>query len=99
MIVKGIRCGNLYYLDCQANLETHTVQEGSQEGLWHRHYGHLGVQGLQKLAHDGLVKGLDYDPSKGVDFGKTCVEGKHKKTRPFQVGESKCAAEPLDHVQ
>ncbi len=97
MIGKGISCGNLYYLDCHANLETHTAQQGSQESLWHRWYGHLGVQSLQRLAHDGLVEGLGYNPSKGVDFCDTCVEGKHKTT-PFPVGESKRAAQPLDLV-
>ena len=97
MIAKGVRCGNLYYLDCQADVEAHAALQESQEDLWHRRYGHLGVQSLQRLARGGLVKGLNYNPSKGVGFCRACVEGKHKKT-PFQVGEPKRAAEPLDLV-
>ena len=97
MIVKGVRYGNLYYLDCQADVEAHAALQELQEDLWHRRYGHLGVQSLQKLARGELVKGLKYNPSKGVGFCRACVEGKHKKT-PFQVGEPKRAAEPLDLV-
>lgn len=97
MIGRGIKCGSLYYLDCQARLEAHATLKGTRESLWHRRYGHLGVQSLQKLAREGLVKGLTYNPSKGVEFCETCVGGKHKTT-PFQASESQRAVKPLDLV-
>ena len=55
------------------------------------------MQNLQRLVRDNLVKGLDYNPSKYLDFCEACIEGKHKKT-PFEVSGCKRATEPLDLV-
>lgn len=98
VIAKGTRCGSLYYLDYKADLQANVVQQESKESVWHRRYGHLGVQNMQKLVRDNLVKGLDYDHSKEVgDVCEACIGGKLKKT-PFQVSGSERAAEPLDLV-
>ena len=98
VLSRGIRCGNLYYLDYQTVGEAPTRQQ-SQQDLWHRLFGYLGIQSLRKLACEGLVKGLSYNPSHASSeiICEVCVEGKHKKT-PFQVQESKRMVEPLDLV-
>ena len=49
----------------------------SIERLWHRRYGHLGEQNLQKIAREKLVKRFNYDADKQIGFCETCVVGKH----------------------
>ena len=97
MIAKATRCGSLYYLDYEKYLQANIVQQDSKEMVWHRRYGHHGMQNLQRLVRDHLVKGLDYNPSKDLDFCEACIEGKHKKT-PFEVSGCKRTTEPLDLV-
>ena len=52
---------------------------------------------MQKLAKDQLVDGFEYSGKKEVCFCKSCVDGKHHRTR-FPVSEHKGAKEPLDFV-
>ena len=80
--------------DYEKNLQANIVQQDSKEMVWHRRYGHLGMQNLQRLVRDNLVKGLDY---KDLDFREACIEDKHKKT-PFKLSGCKRATEPLDLV-
>lgn len=54
----------MYYLDYKADLQANIARQESNESVWHRRYGHLGVQNLQKLVRDNLVKGLDYNLSR-----------------------------------
>ncbi len=75
--------------------QAHVVE--SKEVVWHKRYGHLGVQSLKKLAVDGLVNGFSYDYSKQTSFCDSCTEGKHHRT-PFPVRESSRAKEPLSLV-
>ena len=53
-IATAIRVGNLYYLNCarahKANATSEDPKQESKEVIWHKRYGHLGVQNLQKLA-------------------------------------------------
>jgi len=97
VIARATRLGSLYYLDCKADPQANMVQQDVKVSIWHRRYGHLGVQNLQKLARDSLVRGYDYNPSKGeIDFCEAFISGKLKKT-PFQVSERR-AERPLDLV-
>jgi len=54
----------LYYLD-NAD-EVHQAHSTSDEishkaKLWHRRLGHLGAQGMEKLARSEMVGGIDFD--------------------------------------
>ena len=97
LVAKATRVGSLYYLDCEIDQRASVTQQQSKEVLWHQRYGHLNVQSLQKLARQNLVKGLDLDHTKDIDFCETCIKGKHKKS-VFPTSESHRAAEPLDLV-
>ena len=74
LIACGSRCGSLYILECESC--DHATVALAKEDVWHRQYGHLGAQGLRKLAVEGLVEGFVYDGSKNVSFCESCTEGK-----------------------
>ena len=98
-IAVASKLGNLYYLECKELEETHlsVVEKESKERLWHRRYGHLGEQNLQKLANKRLVGNFDYDVTKEIGFCETCIGGKHHKSH-FQSSESTRSKDLLDLV-
>ena len=49
----------------------------TKEEIGHRHFGHLRMKNLQKLATDQLVNGLGYNVTKDIKFCEPCVAGKH----------------------
>ena len=89
------KCGSLYFLECESRDQANTAL--TKEDVWHRRYGHLGVQGLKQLAVDGLVNGFDYDSSKRVEFCEPCTKGKHHRS-PFPTDGGRRAKKPLDLV-
>lgn len=95
VIAAATRVGSLYYLDCVVKPQVNVAQ--CKEVLWHRRYGHLGTQNLQKLARDKLVDNFDFDTSKDIDFCETCVEGKHHRS-PFKSNGVTRAKKPLGLV-
>ena len=99
LIPTGNRAGSLYYLNCLSNRnEQATVaDQESKENIWHRRFGHLGMQNLQRLAREKLVDGFDFDVSEQLDFCEMCAEGKHHKNH-FPTSGSKRTKEPLDLV-
>ena len=101
LIAEGSRVGSLYYLDCQTdcqqiNVAEHRSQE-TKENIWHRRYGHLGVQSLKKLAKDKLADGFDYNTSREIEFCEPSAEGKHHRSQ-FPAGGGKRSEEPLGLV-
>ena len=54
--------------------------ESNQTVLCHRRLGHLSKCGLQTLAREGMVHGLNSSLSDELDFCESCVNGKHKRT-------------------
>ena len=53
VVLKGIRCNNLYYLKGSAitkNLTTSEHLEGDSIRLWQMRLGHVGLDSLQALA-------------------------------------------------
>ena len=66
------KVGSMYYLNCideQGTTHAATICSGGDTNeIWHRHFGHLGMKNLQKLATDQLVNGLDYDVTKDLNF-------------------------------
>ena len=78
VIAFATRVGDLYHLErCHKHQSVNVVNKESKERLWHRRYGHLGEQNLQKIAKEKLVKRFNYDVDKQIGFCETCVGGKH----------------------
>lgn len=67
---------------------TNKKDKDSKEKLWHRRYGHVGEQNLQKIARERLVHRFDYDQSNPIGFCETCVGGKHHRS-PFGSSTTK----------
>ena len=90
--------GSLYHLElCGKPQESvHAVQKESMERLWHRRFGHLNEQSLQKLAKKELVNRLDYDISSRVGVCEPCIGGKQSK-EPFKASTT-TTSEPLELV-
>ena len=95
VVAMGTRCGSLYFLDCQSSEEANVV--GSNEDLWHKRYGHLGYDGLRRLAAERLVDGFDFNCKKQISFCEACTKGKQHKS-PFLVGGGTRAEGMLDLV-
>ncbi len=83
MVATATRCGSLYFLNCKSNEQANAVE--TKEDVWHKRYGHLGVQSLNRLAVDRMVDGFDYGGSKEMSLFEPCTKGKHHKS-PFPVG-------------
>ena len=63
LIASGHREGNLHYLDHEGPIHqacSSSDHNSSKETIWHRRFGHLGVQGMQALAKNKMVSGLDF---------------------------------------
>ena len=83
VIAFATRVGNLYHLEhCQKSQAVNVADKDSKERLWHRRYGHLGEQNLQRMARERLVKQFNYDATNRVGFCETCVGAKHHRS-PF----------------
>ena len=87
VIAFATRVGNLYCLEVCRKTESINLAVKSKEVLWHRRYGHIGEQKLQKMVKSELVKQFDYDASKGIGFCETCIGGKHHRT-PFDSSKT-----------
>ena len=84
VVATGKRIGELYYLNCRDTQQATAAKHGggmSQEELWHRRYGHLGVQNMRKLVAEEMVVGLDCKMSKDIGVCEPCVEGKHHRAK------------------
>ena len=78
LIVKAIKVGSLYHLDHKPyKFEQTTVAEKGEkrEDIWHSRFGHLGVASLQKIAHDKLVTGFNFDATCKQSFCEACPQG------------------------
>ena len=98
IVAAGSKVGSLYYLDQEGpTQQAHLTKEQSKETVWHRRFGHLGIQNLQQLARDRMVEGFDFDPLKTIDFCESCVKGKHHRT-PFPTSNANRSKQPLDLI-
>jgi len=79
----AMRVGNLHYLNCVTDRQqAHAADNQSQktkEDVWHRRYGHLGVQTLQKLAKEELVDGFDYNSLQAIKSEFFCRPRENRK--------------------
>ena len=76
MIAKALKVEKLYRFKCKPVHEHAGIATNSKEDIWHKRFGHLGVSSLQRLSHDRLVDGFDYDVSQQLTFCETCPQGK-----------------------
>ena len=103
LVAIATKVGSLYYLECtkptgeNPRVNSAETQE-SKAYTWHRRFGHLGVQNLQKLTRDKMVESRNFDVSTDLKFCEMCVGGKHHRS-PFQSGTSARSDEPLGLVQ
>ena len=81
LIAVATRVGSLYYLNSQTDHQANAAKNRSpetKEDIWHRRYGHLGLQNLKKLAKKELADGIDYNVSREIRYCESCVEGRHR---------------------
>ncbi len=101
LIATATKEGSLYYVNCGESehvcAEKANVHKESKEQVWHRRYGHLGMQNLKKMCSESLVDGFDFDVSKDIDFCESCVAGKHHRSM-FKTNGRKRAVEPFGLV-
>ena len=81
MIAKALKVEKLYRFKCKPVHEHAGIATNSKEDIWHKRFGHLGVSSLQRLSHDRLVDGYDYDVSQQLTFCETCPQGKQHRTK------------------
>ena len=94
------RIGSLYHVDCRSHggkQHVNAAIKESRNSLWHRRFGHLGMQNLQKLTREKMVDGLDCDVSDDIGICEACIGGKLHK-RPFPVSSEIRSENPLDLV-
>ena len=65
--------------------------------LWHKRFGHVNKQSLQKLVSDNLVDGLDLDSCKEMSFCEPCVFGKNHRA-PFPKKSDRKTTRPLELI-
>ena len=104
VIAVAEKIGNLYHLKCcgtkDADSETAmkcSSNEDTTESLWHRRFGHLGVQNMEKLKKDQLVNGFNYNVKTEQKFCEPCIDGKHHKL-PFPKKGGERSTELLGKV-
>ena len=86
-IATASKIGDLYFLNLSKNQQSlNMITEKNKERLWHRRYGHLSEQGLQKLAKKRLVDNFDYDAGSKIGFCEACIGGKHHRS-PFDASD------------
>ena len=96
-IAFATKMGSLYYLNfARDQHRLNVTTKESKERLWHRRYGHLSEQNLQKLARKGMVEHFDYNVTNNVGFCEECVGGKHHRSH-FEASKTH-ASEPLELV-
>ena len=100
VVAVATRVGSLYYLECKQrsrNQQLSVVEKESKERIWHRRFGHLGEQNVNRLARKQLVDSFDYETSQEIGFCETCIEGKHHRSQ-FKTSEGTRSKEPLGLV-
>ena len=82
VIAFGVRQGTLYYLKFarKSQEKANVAQSKNNERLWHRQFGHLNKQSMQKLVKKELVNQFDYDTSRVIGVCEACIGGKQCST-------------------
>ena len=98
-VATGKKVGELYYLDCrktksQEEFAAPTVSSGD---LWHRRFGHLGIQSMKRLIREDMVAGMQCDMARDIGVCEACAEGKLHRLK-FPTGGGNRAKAALDLV-
>lgn len=98
LLAKIPRAPNrLYVLDITLARPMCCAAQGAEDAWrWHTRFGHLNFPALQKLARNGLVRGLPELQSPG-ELCEGCLIGKQKRT-PFPEVARERAMRPLELV-
>jgi len=97
-VALGARQGSLYYLKFAKKSQgsVNVAQNENRERLWHRRFGHLNEQSMQKLVKKELVCQLDYNIAGKIGICEPCIGGKQCKNG-FRPSE-RVASVPLELV-
>lgn len=103
LITVAKKVGNLYHIPnvkpqdyiCAAIADSEC--NASKEHPWHRRYGHLGSQNLERLVKEELVHGFDYCTSKSISFCEPCLKGKQQRGR-FPTQTDRKTTVPLELI-
>ena len=83
IVASGKKIDRLYYLNYKTKQTAAVTQDSClpPEKLWHRRYGHLGMQNIKKLVSDEMVIGLNGAMSHDIGICGPCAEGKMHRTK------------------
>lgn len=78
------KVGNLYHLltcsdDHKVNVSDCATKLNAN--IWHRRFGHLGIQNLKLLASKDLVSDFNLNVADEFDFCEPCVNGKNHRSK------------------
>ena len=76
---------------------TGSDEKESKSSIWHRKFGHLGMQGLQEPVKGKMVTGLDISSKSELTSCESCVQGKSHRL-PFQQSSVKRTSDPLELI-
>ena len=78
VVAAGREVGKLYFLDCKGvhSARVTTGTGSSQEQLWHRHYGHLGIKSPREFVDQDMVMGFNSKITNNIDVCEPFAEGK-----------------------
>ncbi|GJZ40443.1 retrovirus-related pol polyprotein from transposon TNT 1-94 [Tanacetum coccineum] len=84
-LISGSRDINLYTISLNGMLKTSLIRllskaSKTKSWLWHRHLSHLNFSTFNKLAKDGLVRGIPRLKFQKDHLCSTCALGKSKKS-------------------
>ena len=78
LIAEELKVGSLYYFNCSmCNAKVSVSKHKTENNIWHRRFGHLGIQSLQRLARSKNSEGIWFWCIKEC---KACVEGKYQRS-------------------
>ena len=100
VVGKGVRENNLYKLSCRTNNPERALLADTKIDnveLWHRRFGHLGVNGLKLLSKLNMVNDFDFDDNTELKLCTSCIYGKQHRT-PFPNHSDTRAKELLEIV-
>ena len=97
LVASGHRKGSLYYLDHGGSTHRAYLSNSAMGTVWHRRLGHLGNAGMEALAKNQMVSGLDIDSKQQPEFCESCAKGKSHRLA-FKHSIKTRANHPLELV-
>ena len=81
LLAKGIKVQRMYLLDAIFDTTSEKVNISTTSHIlnwtdWHNRFGHIGITGLKRTYHKGLVTGFTVDDTSVVTECEACVQAK-----------------------